>query len=416
MSPFVATMPSRPASSNTTSSLPAARAPVKKLLKDLHFDDKNPRFGPDDGSLNTETKILNRIADVHGVNDLLSSLAVNGFSDAEPLIGLRRKDGNVIIKEGNRRLAACMILSGDPRSKGQEKRAQRFHAIRRRHGNKSVDPVPVILFDSNEMHLILPYLGVKHIVGAEEWSAWAKAAWADELLTQHDIDLSTALEMVGDEQGQIPRSLASYYFVQQLIDEGRFDPKDSVKRGGGGSDFPFSLIYNGLGYTNIRSWVGLPSSTEPVRDPIPQDKLGEAADFMDFVCGSRSRNFDPVVKDNRQFARLNEIAANKASVTAVKQGRMTLEQAAKRLEPVSDQLLEGLLEVRHSLEEMIAVASGGQMTREESEEVEPEARGVVYLSNRLYKTLQSLDQLELAIPESPTKKVVRKRSRPASRK
>ena len=409
-SDYLECMPPRPVKTNLPSSTPD-RVPVKLKLAELHFDDKNPRFGPDDGNRNSEAKILNRIADVHGVNDLLSSLAVNGYSDAEPLIGLRKKDGTVIIKEGNRRLAACLILSGDPRAKGQEKRADRFINMRHRYGSLSLDPVPVILFEENEVNQILPYLGVKHIVGAEEWSAWAKAAWADELLTQHGIKLEMALEMVGDEQGQIPRSLASYYFVQQLIDNGKFHPKDSIKKGGGGSDFPFSLIYNGLGYSNIRSWLGLSSSTEPVRDPIPAEKLGDAADFMDFVCGSKSRSFDPVVRDNRQFQKLNEIAANKASITAVKQGLMSLDQAAKRLEPIPNQLLEGLLNVRQTLEEMIAVVSGGQLSKEQNLEVEPEARGVMLLASRLYRTLQSLDQPELPMPVS-SKKNARKPSGP----
>jgi hypothetical protein len=295
-------------------SLPPGRQVEWKSLKDLHFDVHNPRFGPDSEEIKDEAKVLDRIVNDHGVGDLLSSLAVNGYSDAEPVIGIRQKNGSVVIKEGNRRLAACLILSDDPRAKNQEKRVTQYTSVRKEYGKKPVDPVPVMVFEEKEYGLVLPYLGVKHIVGPEGWSSWAKAAWAHEFIQEKGMTLDKAMAMVGDEQRQLPRILASYYFVRQLIEEGRFDPNDSVKKGGGGSPFPFSLVYNALGYGNIKTWTGFSSESNPKLNPIPAKKLDAAADLMDFICGSRKRGVKPAVRDNREFAALNRIAENQASL------------------------------------------------------------------------------------------------------
>ncbi len=388
-----------PQQSSPRVALPKDRPTHRVALSDLHFDNHNPRFGPDSGDQKNEGKILDRIVEKHGVGDLLSSLAVNGYSDAEPLIGLRLKDGRIVIKEGNRRLAACLIITGDNRAKNQQKRTDRYSSLWEEYGKQTIDPVPVILFEEHESNLILPYLGVKHIVGAEEWSAWAKAAWANELINKHGVALDQAMAMIGDEQRQLPRWLGSYYFIQQLIDEGRFNPKDSDKKGGGGSEFPFSLIYNALGYSNIKVWVGFNNESDPRHNPIPPDKLDAATDFVDFICGNTSKGVEPVASDNRQFKLLNRVAGDKESLFLLKQGE-SLEKVARRLEPVEDQLMEGLLTVQRSLEELLPLAAGTDMSHEERLTILPSARSVALLANKLYRHLQeSSAELELPLFE-----------------
>jgi hypothetical protein len=374
---------------------PSSPTPVLKdrlverlLLKNLHFDVHNPRFGPGDAGVKDETKILDRIVDQHGVGDVLSSLAVNGYSDAEPLIGLRQKNGSVVIKEGNRRLAACLIITNDPRAKNQAKRMERYAAMHAEYGGKLVDPVPVTVFEQDEYHLVLPYLGVKHIVGAEEWSSWAKAAWADELINIHHISLEKAMAMLGDEQKQIPRILASYYFVHQLIRKKKFDPSDSIKKGKGGALFPFSLVYNGLGYSRIKEWVGFESELEPKADPVPHDKLNAAADFMDFVCGNRSKGLDPVIIDSRQLTLMNKVAGDAESVAALKRGE-TIEEVARRMDPAPQQLMDGLIEARQILEELLSVASQKKLTSTEARDLAPPAEAVARLARALYQRIQS---------------------------
>jgi hypothetical protein len=362
------------------------RPATHQRLSDLHFDTRNPRFGPDVGELKDERKILDRIVEKHGVNDLLSSLAVNGYSDAEPMVGLQDESGKITIIEGNRRLAACLILSEDHRAKNQQHRSERYRRLRREYELKPVDPIPVTVFQNSEYRKLLPYLGVRHIVGAEEWSAYAKAAWMAKVLEDHNLEMDAAMAMIGDEQRQMPRNLTGYYFVQQLIELDRFDPHESEKKGGSGSEFPFSLIYNALGYKNIKKWVGLESDSTPRRNPIPQGKLDAATEFMDFICGNLSKGIKPVANDNRAFRFLNQVAGDEESLAALRRGE-PLEKVASRMLPAPERLIDGLVSVRQQLEELNSVATQKDFTADEAFELLNPSRSVFRLSSAIYNRI-----------------------------
>lgn len=74
-------------------------------LAKLNLDLTNPRFGDSGRKGWSQTEIVEHIVTTYGVDDVLSSIAVNGYFKAEPLIGRRPADGGVVtIAEGNRRL------------------------------------------------------------------------------------------------------------------------------------------------------------------------------------------------------------------------------------------------------------------------------------------------------------------------
>ena len=132
------------AKANTTTGAAPAHPVQFVALKDLAFDLRNPRYGAKAGELPDEKAALNHIVATFGVQDVLSSLAVNGYFGTEPLVGLREAAGEKIkIVEGNRRLAACLILTGDDRAKDQKTLQDRFSALHKEKGSPPVAPVPV---------------------------------------------------------------------------------------------------------------------------------------------------------------------------------------------------------------------------------------------------------------------------------
>src|SRR5660397_54407 len=95
-------------------------------LKHLELDPDNPRFGAQAGKFADEAAVLDYLVDNLGVDNLLPSLAINGYFVAEPLVvkPSSKTKGKYRIVEGNRRLASCLILAGDPRARNQAKRAE----------------------------------------------------------------------------------------------------------------------------------------------------------------------------------------------------------------------------------------------------------------------------------------------------
>ena len=232
-------------------------------LADLLLDRENPRFGLLDGKLN-QADILDHIVNTFGVDDVLSSLSVNGYFHAEPLVC--RKDPNsdkLTVVEGNRRLSACLIITGDARAARQTKRTAEYRGIWEKHEKPTIEPVPVIIYDeSKEKSSILSYLGVRHIASAQPWDSYAKAAWVAKVFEEdNNLELNDVALMIGDKHQTISKLLEGYYLIQQLEEAGEFVPENSQRKGRGSvSSYPFSWVYTMLGYSTARKFLGLTDS------------------------------------------------------------------------------------------------------------------------------------------------------------
>ena len=195
-------------------------------LKDLLLDDTNPRFGLQDRGAGQE-RILDLIVEKFGVNDVLSSLAVNGYFDAEPLVCRRTPDSRkVVVVEGNRRLAACLIITGDRRASNQARRSANFSTLWNDHGRRPIDPVPAITFAAGEEEqetAILSYRGVRHFASAQPWDSYAKAAWVARVVEENALDVCGVSKMLGDRHRTVNRMLEGYHLVQQLSRTGHFN-------------------------------------------------------------------------------------------------------------------------------------------------------------------------------------------------
>lgn len=109
-------------------SLPTAGDRATVPLDRLLLDGDNPRFGEGSGQ-SSQADILDYIVQKFGVTDVISSLAVNGYFEAEPMVCRDLGDGDFVVAEGNRRLAACLILAGDPRASRQRSLAAQYRPI-----------------------------------------------------------------------------------------------------------------------------------------------------------------------------------------------------------------------------------------------------------------------------------------------
>lgn len=320
-------------------------------LSDLHFDPANPRFA-DLPLVKSEIEILDAIVQRFGVEDVLSSIAANGYMDTEPLVGVRRSAGGVVVKEGNRRLAALLILACDERAKNQL-RLQRANPLA---PDAVIDPVPVVLYDEGtEPIKLLPYLGVRHIVGSRPWDSYAKAAWVARVLEEHGdtIRLEDIERMTGDSRGTVGRLVEGYYLVRQLVDSGKFVPTDSIPKGrGSATEFPFSWVYNALGYTNVRDWLGMgEKQIDP--NPVPDEEhLENAATLFTFMFGKRSADRPPVIDESRELGELAECIGDQTRIARLRNGtkardvnwqsKAALDRALQSLTAASDHLDKAL--------------------------------------------------------------------------
>jgi hypothetical protein len=323
-------------------------------LKDLLLDAHNPRFGDGSGKA-SQADILDHIVQKFGVTDVISSLAVNGYFEAEPMVCRSATDGKFVVAEGNRRLAACLILTGDDRASRQINLAAQYRPIWAAHGNPTVDPAPVIIFrgDGHERAL-LSYLGVRHIASAKAWDSYAKAAWVARIVAESGMDLREVSLMIGDHNQTISRMLQGYNVVQQLETAGQFRPEDSQRKGRGSvTSYPFSWVYTLLGYSAPRRYLGIAEDDATNPKPIPESNLSKGGVVMRAMFGDRSTGREGAITDSRQLGELASAFADEEKISLIEKGR-TIGEIMRMTQPIRDLLRQGLADVRELQAEMIA--------------------------------------------------------------
>lgn len=341
----------RPAASPGPSPRGTTSYPLAKLL----LDKDNARFGSLEGKTVSQADILDHIVEKFGVDDVLSSLAVNGYFQAEPLVCRRARNSELAtVVEGNRRLAACLIITGDDRASRQANRTEQYRKIWEDHGSKPIDPVPVILFDAQEQEQeLLSYLGVRHIAAAQPWDSYAKAAWVARIVEQEQLSVADVALMIGDQYQTVRRLLQGYYFIKQLIDVGEFRPEDSIRKGRGSvSEYPFSWVYTILGYSTARSFVGI-DDERTAKKPVAKPNLPKAALVVKAMFGDRSKGKNAAITDSRQIGDLASALADPVKVSLLEQGK-TIDEILRLTQPIEQRLRQGLAQVRELQADLLA--------------------------------------------------------------
>lgn len=336
-----------------TNTVLAGREISRIDARNLLLDDSNPRFGMQDPG-SGQAELLDHIVAIFGIDDVLSSLSVNGYFEAEPLVCRRQPDATTfVVVEGNRRLAACLILLEDERARNQPRRKAHFAARWRHHGQPPINPIPSILFGADEQQeAMLAYLGVRHIRSAKAWDSYAKAAWVAKVVETDKLSVKQVAEVIGDRHGTVNRMLEGYYLVAQLTKSGHFRPADSIRKGRASvTAYPFSWVYTILGYTTVREFLKL-RDDDAHPDPVPLTELENAAILMKSMFGDRSKGRSSAIEDSRQLGALASAFATTDKVHMLEQGK-SLAEIEILTQPIERRLAEGLVTIRDELRDLI---------------------------------------------------------------
>jgi hypothetical protein len=271
---------------------------VKKFpakLNDLHFDPDNPRLPPNFGD--DQAKIFRYLINDIGVEDLLESIAASGLFSADPIIVRDRPSGGYYVIEGNRRLAALKLLSGE-----------------RPDDQLPTPKVPVV---SSELlksfksltvesgwpnDLLQAYLGYKHVTAAREWLPEAKAKFVYEHAQGNlsNENLRKFAKTVGTNLATLKRWLIAYLTLRQAEQNGTFDPTNTAAKG------YFGTFYTLLGGSQAREFLQLKS--DPVTEhPIPKDHLDELNEFINWTIGTKDKL---AVINSRQQAKFEQVLSS----------------------------------------------------------------------------------------------------------
>ena len=371
---------------------------IRKIpLRDLLLDKENPRFGGNTGKSDSQKSLLETIVDKYGVNDLLVSMATNGYFSPEPVVAVKHDNGQFIVVEGNRRVTAALILTSDPRASQYADIARRWNLDENRGKIASLRELPVSVFEKRNEELIA-YLGAKHIRGSKPWDSYAKAHWLFELMsvTEMELTIERAAQLVGDQNpNTVKRILEAYILMKQLRDEMHYKSESSQVGGrGSNTDYPFSWVYTSIGYENIRNWIeisGLESqNTIQATTKVLKSKkaLENSEKLIMFLFGSNSKPARPVVSESRQIRLLNEVVENKISIKELEH-ETNLQTVWENLRPVTEQLESLFYKTQKNLEIINTLIAGEVLQSEELQQVILTGQKCKNLINTVVATLNS---------------------------
>lgn len=288
---------------------------VKKVpVAELRLDRWNPRLIERDEDA-SDAAIIARLYRRADLDELLQSISANGYLDIEPLVAMP-EDGKMIVLEGNRRVAALLLLR-DPDLVLQNRallelgvRIPKMDEAKR----QTLEEISVYCVSCREE--ARSFIGFKHINGPVTWDAYAKARFAAEWYRQSG-NLEEIARAIGDRHDTIKRMVSAIYVLDQAREnnlfsiENRYTPR-----------FAFSHLYTALGRSQYRAYLGLEESWakyEPKRDPVNSNKLDELGQLLCWIYGSKSDDASPVVRaQNPDIKLLGEVLANAEALNVLK--------------------------------------------------------------------------------------------------
>ena len=292
-------------------------------VENLRLDHANPRLSGGIDGLSQED-LLKEMYQRYHLDDLIWSLADNGYFSEEPLIAVEAgasPAGEKIytIVEGNRRLAALKILLFDTARKlvGVDGLPKPSPSV-----SEKLNPVPVKLYSTRDE--IVPYMGVRHIVGVRPWGSLSKARYIKQL-KERGLSLEEIKGKVGIRRGDVVQRWLLALYVLEQANQVADEPWREAE------DFYFSFLYTSLGYSNVRQYIHLtPDSYEtPEPHPVPTQAHQNLLLHMVDLYGKPKQPGLRKVIESRQIKQLAAAYGSPEALSALRSG-YSLEDAYRK--------------------------------------------------------------------------------------
>lgn len=287
---------------------PPATAPSEpKAEQDLRFDARNPRLSEDEDV--GQAELLARLWRDFAVDELALSIAANGFFPHEPLFAAE-EDGELVVVEGNRRLAAVRLLRHA--SMRSEVGATDLPRISKKRTDE-LQTLPVVVCPRAD---IWQYVGFKHVNGPQAWRSHSKAQYIAWVHNELGVTLADIAKQIGDKHHTVRRLYRALMVLEQAEDADVFQVEDRAKK-----QFAFSHLYTGLDYKGFESFLGFKRENSYKPRPVPKRHVPQLGQLLIWLYGSKSREQEPLIRSqNPDLRTLDEVLQTTDGTAALKRG------------------------------------------------------------------------------------------------
>ena len=288
------------------------RIPVDQLL----LDKENPRLASSELNEASPEDLVKVLWRDMAVDEVALSIAHNGYYADEPLLVIPEQHrgqptGKFIVLEGNRRLAAVLLL----RDANLRQRVRATELPQLSPGDlRRLDTLPVSIHPDRKS--LWAYLGFRHVNGTKPWDAFSKAKYVAHVHESLKQPLDEIAARIGDRHATVRRLYYGYLVLRQAETFAGFDAEDRVK-----NRFHFSHLYTALDYPEVQTFLGITDSRWKTREPVPRSKTAELADLMKWLYGKQSQGTQPLIRtQNPDLTRLRNVLRSPGAVALLRKG------------------------------------------------------------------------------------------------
>jgi hypothetical protein len=310
-------------------------------VSELRLDLDNPRLQTGaDITADNEEQVIEALADIAALDELVTSICTNQYQNLEPLI-VYSANGKTPFKvlEGNRRLAAIRLINNPALADSLSIKIPKkiTSAVL-----KSINNVLVYRVENPDD--ARAFIGFKHINGPQRWDAYAKAKYVTEWYKK-------ALESIGIDEiaakmGDNNNTLRAYIYAILILEQAEKTQVWAIKdRYPARGRFAFSHLYTALGRAQYQEYLGLTEgwSNTPPLEPIEKKFLGNLGEVLSFIYGSKSDDRENFVKSQNPDLKNLGLAIVHEEARLILKNRGTLEVAMDALKDPSDAFHDALI-------------------------------------------------------------------------
>ncbi len=281
--------------------------------------------------------------------ELARSMRTQGYWDEEPLYVERQEDGNLLVQEGNRRLAALKGLR-DPDI------CRRFDVKLTDEQYELLSKVPIVLLPkdpSDPVRLRFErYVAFRHINSSLRWGTYAKAHYIAELVNgKGSIEgrqLDDLPHALGDSFGTVPMLYRAYQVLDQAERAGVYDRR---WRANYPDKLAFAQLVFGLQRPGVVDFLGMKESEDDAPDPVPKSHLENLRLLMRWIFGNRHEKLESVMTPSDDWAALEEVLLDSAALAKLKAGA-SISEANEEIQSTTAQLTAALVSCEQGLVEI----------------------------------------------------------------
>jgi hypothetical protein len=282
----------------------------------LLLDSDNPRLASGEGGESQE-QILIVLWREMAVDEVAFSIAANGYFPEEPLFIVpgdpkkpKQKDKFIVV-EGNRRLAAVMLLT-DAKLRNRLKATDLPRITKQRA--QELAKLPVVIYQNRES--LWMYCGFRHINGTQPWDAFSKAKYVARVFENYGVPLDEIASRIGDRHTTVKRLYRGYKVLQQAERQAGFDKEDRFSY-----RFYFSHLYTALDQPDFQKHLGITPDGSLKENPVPKSRLIELKELTLWIYGRKSTNTEPLIRrQNPDLNNLREIISKPAALSLLRAG------------------------------------------------------------------------------------------------